>query len=443
MSRVLLVEPGYHNKFPPIGLMKMATFFRQRGDVVRYIKGKSTAVRALGWDAVYVTSLMTFEWKRTLETVRFYQRTPGVARVVVGGIAATLMASEMEAETGAVVVPGLLNRPGALGLDGDESIDRLVPDYSILGDVDYHYPVEDSYFVHSTRGCVNRCSFCAVPRIEPEYEQYLPLKEQVLAIQERHGVKKDLILLDNNTVASPDFHRIIDEILELGFSRGTRLKGRLRYVDFNQGLDARPMTRDKMAHLAETSIRPLRVAFDDIRLRTPYENCVRWAAEFGLTRLSNYVLFNANDTPRDFYERLRISIDLNEKLGTQIYSFPMRYSPVNRTDRTYIGSHWTWRYVRGVQCILNVTRGVVGIGRDFFLRAFGNSPEEFIRLISMPEDYIMQRDQYEGREASDWMRTYDSLNDTQRAEFESLALHSRRPDLDANDSMVRQLLAHY
>jgi hypothetical protein len=44
-------------------------------------------------------------------------------------------------------------------------------------------------------------------------------------------------------------------------------------------------------------------------LRTPYENCVRWAAEFGLTRLSNYVLFNASDTPEDFYTRLRISVD--------------------------------------------------------------------------------------------------------------------------------------
>lgn len=421
----------------------MATFFRQRGDVVRFIKGKSAAIRALGWDSVYVTSLMTFEWKRTIETVRFYQRTPGVDRVVVGGIAATLLPEKMQAETGAVVVAGLLNQAGLLGIEGDEQIDRLVPDYSILEDVDYQYAVQDGYMVHSTRGCVNRCGFCAVPRLEPEYAQYLPLTEQVLAVQERYGVKKDLILLDNNTVASPDFHRIIDEILELGFARGARLKGRLRYVDFNQGLDARPMTHDKMARLAETSIRPLRVAFDDIRLRKPYEDCVRWAAEFGLTRLSNYVLFNAGDTPTDFYERLRISIDLNEELGTQVYSFPMRYSPVDRTDRVYIGPHWTWRYIRGVQCILNATRGVVGVKREFFLRAFGDSPEAFVRLISMPEDYIMQRDRYEAREANEWMQTYDSLNDSQRREFELLALHTRRPDVNAADRTVRRLLAHY
>lgn len=37
--RVLLLEPNYKNKFPPIGLMKMATYFRLRGDDVVFYKG--------------------------------------------------------------------------------------------------------------------------------------------------------------------------------------------------------------------------------------------------------------------------------------------------------------------------------------------------------------------------------------------------------------------
>ena len=37
--KVLLIEPNYSNKYPPIGLMKMATYFRNRGDEVVFYKG--------------------------------------------------------------------------------------------------------------------------------------------------------------------------------------------------------------------------------------------------------------------------------------------------------------------------------------------------------------------------------------------------------------------
>ena len=40
MRRILLIEPNYKNKFPPIGLMKMATYFRMRGDDVIFFKGE-------------------------------------------------------------------------------------------------------------------------------------------------------------------------------------------------------------------------------------------------------------------------------------------------------------------------------------------------------------------------------------------------------------------
>ena len=40
MRRVLLIEPNYKNKFPPIGLMKMATYFKMRGDDVIFFKGE-------------------------------------------------------------------------------------------------------------------------------------------------------------------------------------------------------------------------------------------------------------------------------------------------------------------------------------------------------------------------------------------------------------------
>lgn len=40
MRNVLLIEPNYKTKFPPIGLMKLATYFKSLGDNVVFFKGE-------------------------------------------------------------------------------------------------------------------------------------------------------------------------------------------------------------------------------------------------------------------------------------------------------------------------------------------------------------------------------------------------------------------
>ena len=37
--KILLLEPPYKNKYPPMGLMKLATYFRRCNDDVRFFKG--------------------------------------------------------------------------------------------------------------------------------------------------------------------------------------------------------------------------------------------------------------------------------------------------------------------------------------------------------------------------------------------------------------------
>ena len=36
---MLLAEPNYKNKYPPMGLMKLATYYKRLGDNVRFFKG--------------------------------------------------------------------------------------------------------------------------------------------------------------------------------------------------------------------------------------------------------------------------------------------------------------------------------------------------------------------------------------------------------------------
>ena len=415
--RVLLIEPGYRNKYPPLGLMKLSSFHKESGDDVVFVKGLNPELRAQEWNRAYISTLFTFYWNTLIKTVNYYKKSvPSPSAIYLGGVVASLMPDALRNETGATVVPGLLDSAGKLGLHGDQKIDCLTPDYSIIDPeankyLGYSYPTRDAYIGYATRGCIRRCRFCAVRYIEPEFRNGISVAKEIKAIKKTYGERKDLLLLDNNVLASRDFTRIIEEIIGSGFARGAKLtrerNGRRisynRAVDFNQGVDARLLTASRMKLLASTAISPLRIAFDDISLKSLYMRKVRLAAEHGIRLLSNYILFNYKDTPDDFHERLRVNIELNEEfqrqgLDTQIWSFPMKYSPISgehAKDRKFIGRHWNTQYLRGVQCILLATQGVVGRKKDFFEKAFGRNVEEFKQILMRPEKYIIHRLKHE------------------------------------------------
>ena len=188
-----------------------------------------------------------------------------------------------------------------------------------------------------------------------------------------------------------------------------------RYLDFNQGVDGRKINDENMEQLARLAIHPLRIAFDDIKLKDVYCEAVRTAHRHGIKEISNYILFNYKDEPKDLYERLRVNIELNEELGIQIFSFPMKYSPINETDRTYIGTNWSKKSVRAISAILQVTKGVVAAGSSFFYKAFGNTLEEYYEILAMPRELIMFRSYFEGNgTTAKWQALYRQLNDEQK-----------------------------
>lgn len=422
MSNILLIEPDYKNKYPPLGLMKIAYFHKHiMHDNVRFTKGRlPEEFSQTKWDRIYVTSLFTFEWKRTIEAVNYAKTlVDSIDKITIGGIAATMLPEDMYIDTGIRPVCGLLNEPGKLGLPGDECIDQIVPDYSILDDIDYIYPFHDAYFLSATKGCGNKCGFCAVQTLEPNFVPYIDIKQRIKAINDEFGIKKDLLLMDNNVLRSPQFNQIIDDIIEAGFGKGAYYtnpktgKKVQRYVDFNQGLDALFLTEAKAKRLGEIALRPARIAFDHIEDKDIYERAMRLCAENGITELSNYVLYNSEDfggkgkkyhadTPADLYDRMRFTLDLKDDINKKLpydqkvaaFSFPMRYIPLSAHERGYVGSQWNAKFLRAVQCMLIPTQGK-GVGsRSFFEADFGKNSDEFVKFLSMPDKLIAARGEF-------------------------------------------------
>lgn len=494
MADILLLEPGYANKYPPIGLMKISYFHKYiHHDYVRFAKGKlPDALSEKKWDRVYVTTLFTFEWQKTKEAIEYaLSVVKDPTQVYTGGILATLM-PDLIAKNFPTVKnnPGLLDKKGTLGLKYEECIDRLTLDYGMLDDIadEYIYPAHDAYFTYMTRGCGMKCEFCAVQTLEPEYYPYISITESIKRVDEQFGPKKDLLLMDNNVLRSPRFDEIIDEIKALGFAKGATYinpksgKRVQRFVDFNQGLDAFLLTPHKAKRLGELAIRPARIAFDHIEDAEAYKKAIRLCAENGITHMSNYLLYNGvdftgkghsyhADTPEDLYERMHISMDLQEELikstGHQvtIFSFPMRYIPLEDLKRGFVGTHWNPKYLRALQRMLIPTQGKGVSSRSFFEADFGKTPKEFVRALAMPEnhlgwrgDFIPRRNETPGeikaRKAvwdenqlylKEWNRLFDMLGDSRESFISAIGDNNTTVDrfMSLTDLTQKKLFIHY
>lgn len=426
---ILLVEPNYSTKFPPLGLMKISAYHKQLGDNVHFVKGFDKDVPYTFWDKIYIATLFTYNWKVTVETIKEYKLLvkQDVSRIVVGGILATLMGEEIWKETGIIPHRGLIKTSKDIGEDSNLIVEEMIPDYSLFNKSPQQYSlISDSYFGYATRGCVRSCPFCGVHTLEPDYVDYIDIKPSVNAIEKQYGTKQHLVLFDNNILASKRLADIISDVCNLGFEKGAKCNNRQRHVDFNQGVDARFITEEKFKLLSKVALNPLRIAFDNIKFEKIYIKSVRLAAKHKIHNLSNYILYNYDDTPEDFWERLKINIDLNKEYGLQIYSFPMKYIPLNAKDRTFIGKNWNWQFIRGVQRIVNVMKGAVMPKEDFFYRAFGETKKEFIKILHMPEHILMSRGRDQQSEEIKWRSKFNSLTKNETNELLNILCENRQ-----------------
>ena len=208
---------------------------------------------------------------------------------------------------------------------------------------------------------------------------------------------------------------------------------------------------DKMKKLSEIAIKPLRIAFDHYEQKDIYEKAVRIAAECGIKHLSNYLLYNFNDTPEELYYRMRLNVDLCEELDVAIYSFPMKYHPITDPNyfrnRDFIGEKWNRKFIRAVQAVLNATKGKIGRGLSFFNKAFGQNVDEFFVILWMPEAFIIYRNEYEKNNlVVNWKNDFDRLSEEQiKIAKEIIGNNKFTEDVvdSVQDEMIQKVLRYY
>ena len=220
MEKILLVEPNYKNKYPPIGLMKISTYYKKKGDFVEFHKGLMPKLEVLNFNKVFITTLFTFDFDICVQTINYYMEIVGFEHVYVGGIAASILPERFKETIPQInILTGQLISSNVLGYDDNINIDILELDYDILWDISYEYPAADSYFIYTSRGCPRKCAFCAVKTLEPQFYDCDNLIQQVKNVDLHFGIKKNLLIMDNNILYSDRFDKTIDELVDLGFGK--------------------------------------------------------------------------------------------------------------------------------------------------------------------------------------------------------------------------------
>lgn len=359
--KVLLVEPNYYTRYPPLGLMKLASYHRSRANEVKLVKGINEDIN-FDPDRIEITSLFTYAWKSVHEAIEFYHNAFSDVEIRVGGIYASLMPERIKS-----FYPFVNIHTGLY-----EELESYLPSYDILSDVE-KWANWDSSIMFTSRGCIRNCPFCMVPKIEGKIRSVIDDIQRFI-----YSGHKKIILWDNNFLASPNWKKIIEDLHDLDL-----------LIDFNQGLDARLINEEKARMLASLRFRLLRLAYDDIKEKKAVTNAVELLSNYGIKKrnISIYTLYNFydsehsyGDNPSTFFDRIRYI----SKLGC--VSYPMRFEPLYSLQKNqYISPFWTSKQLD----LIAKARRVIGYGGAFppyegLVKKFNNADtfEEAFSLYS-------------------------------------------------------------
>ena len=245
-KRILLVEPNFpipsksknHKNFLPIGLLKLASYLKESGHDLKLVRGEGLDSLDFQPDEIWITSLFTYWAKYVRNSVKYYRRIFPDAKIIVGGIYASLMPEHCKKFTGCDEVKERVV----------QEAEKCFPAYDLIKNANPH-PI-DYQIIHASRGCIRDCDFCGVRKIEPDFEPKSSIKGEIK--------KRKIVFYDNNFLANPYIEDILNELIDF------KKEKKISWCESQSGFDGRALKEKPLLGkmVKEAGFRYPRIAWD-------------------------------------------------------------------------------------------------------------------------------------------------------------------------------------
>lgn len=216
MARIGLVDVDGKN-FPNLALMKISAWHKAKGDRVEWYDPMFSG----HFDKVYLSKVFSFtpDFDYPIDADEVERGGTGYCISLVNG-------KEVFDKTKNKSLP--------------YEIEHIYPDYSLYPEL-----TRDTAYGFLTRGCPRGCDFCIVEKKEGR------CSIKVADLSEFWSGQKKIVLCDPNILACKDWEELLRQLIDSGAE-----------VDFNQGLDIRMMTEEKIEMLRQIKIKEIHFAWD-------------------------------------------------------------------------------------------------------------------------------------------------------------------------------------
>ena len=201
--KIGLIDVDGHN-YPNLALMKISAYHKSMGDTVEWWWGFGN------YDRVYMSKIFDDTYTADMP------EPLNADEIIKGG-------------TGY----GLDNRL-------PDEIEHMLPDYTLYPEL-----TRDTAYGFLTRGCPNACPFCIVSCKEGR------ISNKVSDLSEWWIGQKNIVLMDPNILDCRDHMDLLNQLAVSG-----------AWVDINQGLDARLLTRENIDVLKRIKLKEVHFAWD-------------------------------------------------------------------------------------------------------------------------------------------------------------------------------------
>lgn len=257
--KIGLIDVDGHN-FPNIPLMKISAWHKAQGHTVEWYDPMFSE----HMDKVYVSKVFSFSPD--------FEYHIDADEVIYGGSGYCID-----------LVDGKEVYDKSKDIDLPSEIEHIYPDYSLYGITDYSYG-------YLSRGCPRGCHFCHVEAKEGRRTF------KVADLNEFWNGQRNIVLCDPNILACKQWKELLQQLIDSN-----------AWVDINQGLDIRLMTKEKAEMLKQVKIKQWHFAWDryqDKEKIIPKFKMFKEITNINERNLIVYVLCNYDTTLEQDLERI-------------------------------------------------------------------------------------------------------------------------------------------